>query len=1388
MSEAKKTSQPLWRKLCFGFVVLLCLLALALFALRVFVTTSAGHRFLEYQINTRSFGPIESMSVSHLSGDPLGDLKIGSIAVSDKEGVWLKASDIRIEWALLSLFTKHIDIKRAAANQVTVRRRPALEFAESSGAIPQISAPKIAIASLSIDPDILGQVARFSLNSGFIFKGDKTNLNLKLVRSDASGEVLELDIDHLRSGDVKGTFSLRAPSGGPIAALLRVPNGMDVIGTGEVSGTQSNGDGQISIHVGKTEAVEAALNWTPKQGSVDARASLDAWPEFAILPDIFGSKLSVSGRVERNLGERPFEFRVLSPQADISAKGIMPIDSFKVASASIKATVAAPSRLGLLPKGYSAGPTSLSGVVSMTPVKFDGRVKIVAPTTPYGQASTLSGPVSLSQAQDKTFAFKTALTAQGLSLSRALPVDLENEAVLSATGRYNTAARRLNLTEAILLSGTQSATSSGRLQLSPLAYKLAGDLNLKLNTFDAVGPGQLSASYAIAQQNESGPALTAQGRFQPKTAFAAPLDVLLGKAIKFETQMLPISGGVKISSAQLFGKNVRAAFEGTVSEQLALSGEALTTTRFTFGSTEVGERAEVSLKIDGQRASPNIKLQSSVSGVNAAGQSLENITLKADISDVIRSPLGAIVINGESDYGAVQVQAVLSSKDRDITIADLMLDVGDVSASGDLVYSERGLFTGEVALNLPESGDSFARASLSLSEDSGTSQGVRASIAARNVNYQAFDIDAINLDASGTLSNLAGDITVKGRRKVGAFARPIEITAPFGISRDDAGTIMAEFDPNGRYASLDFAAREAVSLKFGDETISFKALMTLMDEPIDVNYARRLSSSGAPQERLKMSANNLPISLFPLPGNLADSRGSVSLEADFQSEGQSALGGDAVLRINDWRGFGIDAGEGVSLVFTTKGFPQSLNTVLEGKSSSGFSLNGNLAVPLNAGIGLSTMRPDMNARIEGRLRAAGPAESLLGLITPPSADLGGRVDLSIDVAGNLSAPNVVGKASGQALQFETPELGTQIRNGRFNASFNNTELNVSDIYFTDARDGVVKGGGQFTLGEFGRPIGQLSVETSRFNVIDRRDVSARISGNVRYQSEPKSATISGTIKVGEAELKQIKAGNDVSVIEIDVEEFNRPDGLNQKVAEDRPKVSTNLDIKINAPRRIFVRSRGLDVELSANITLKGILDDPIVQGSAEVERGSYKIAGKELKFTEGSVRFDGPIGDARVSLKANAQTSNLNASVSIDGTVADPEIELSSSPDRPDDEILSALLFGRSATELSALEAAQLAGALAQFSGNGIGFDLLGGLRDSIGIGQLNVGVSEDGNAQITGGRYLARNVYLQVFSGVGSEQTGAIIDWELRKNISLRSRIQADNDQSLSLSYKYDF
>ena len=428
----------------------------------------------------------------------------------------------------------------------------------------------------------------------------------------------------------------------------------------------------------------------------------------------------------------------------------------------------------------------------------------------------------------------------------------------------------------------------------------------------------------------------------------------------------------------------------------------------------------------------------------------------------------------------------------------------------------------------------------------------------------------------------------------------------------------------------------------------------------------------------------------------------------------------------------------------------------------------------------------MTAPMSGRLDIKGSAKPLLTLLTVEDAEPDGQLNARLDIGGTLGSPRIEGQVIGQSLRLELPQLGTRLRDGRFTARFTNDAIDVSDVYVRDTKKGTLEGGGQFKLGEYARPIGRLSVNAKDFRAIDRNDYEGQVSGTLFFESDQETATLGGDVKFDRAEVKQFVQGR-AAVVEIEVEEIN--DRMDDIAIKDRPApVPIKLDLRVRAPRSIFVRTNGLDVELELDVRIAGTVSEPLLFGEANVRRGGYRIAGKELQFTEGGIDFDGTLNDAKVNLIAETNTQDISATVNITGTVEEPKIELSSTPERPQDEILSALLFGRSVTELSTLEAAQLAGALAQFSGAGGGFDLMGGLRDALGVGQLSIGVGEDGQAMVSGGRYLAKDVYLQLFTGAGPNSTGAIIDWEIRRDLFLRSKVQSDNEQSLTLKYKKDF
>ena len=158
----------------------------------------------------------------------------------------------------------------------------------------------------------------------------------------------------------------------------------------------------------------------------------------------------------------------------------------------------------------------------------------------------------------------------------------------------------------------------------------------------------------------------------------------------------------------------------------------------------------------------------------------------------------------------------------------------------------------------------------------------------------------------------------------------------------------------------------------------------------------------------------------------------------------------------------------------------------------------------------------------------------------------------------------------------------------------------------------------------------------------------------------------------------------------------------------------------------------------------------------------------------------------RLALTAVRDDPALTATVNIKGTAARPEITLTSSPSLPNDEVLSQVLFGASAAQLSPLEAAQLASALAALSGGG-GFDVIGNLRSFARLDRLAFAGDAAGGTTIAGGKYVTDDVYLEVIGG-GREGPAAQVEWRVKRNLSLLSRFSTSRDGMLSVRWRRDY
>ena len=140
----------------------------------------------------------------------------------------------------------------------------------------------------------------------------------------------------------------------------------------------------------------------------------------------------------------------------------------------------------------------------------------------------------------------------------------------------------------------------------------------------------------------------------------------------------------------------------------------------------------------------------------------------------------------------------------------------------------------------------------------------------------------------------------------------------------------------------------------------------------------------------------------------------------------------------------------------------------------------------------------------------------------------------------------------------------------------------------------------------------------------------------------------------------------------------------------------------------------------------------------------------------------------------------------IEGRIDDPTVSFTSNPQLPEEEVLSRLLFGRGLETLSALQAAQLAGAVATLAGRG-GEGIVAKLRKGFGLDDLDLSTAEDGTTSVKAGKYLSENLYTEV--EVGQDGKSEIsLNLDVTKNLTIKGTVGSEGGTGLGIFLEKDY
>ncbi|MGN6551450.1 MAG: translocation/assembly module TamB domain-containing protein [Pararhizobium sp.] len=453
-------------------------------------------------------------------------------------------------------------------------------------------------------------------------------------------------------------------------------------------------------------------------------------------------------------------------------------------------------------------------------------------------------------------------------------------------------------------------------------------------------------------------------------------------------------------------------------------------------------------------------------------------------------------------------------------------------------------------------------------------------------------------------------------------------------------------------------------------------------------------------------------------------------------------------------------------------------------NGQGLSVSASGTVPLK-GAGLSV-------RVEGN--------APLGLANRALAERGTRIDgtvqFSLNATGTIGHPVISGMLSTSNANVVDPSSNVRFNGISILASIRDNRVTFNRFNAPLASGGTIAIGGSLSLDAAADFPVDMTITLNQARYSNGEFIAATASGRLTVTGHAlRDPVIGGRITLERAEIGiPDRLGSGVALTDVvhihtppDVEAtLNRAriKAGGKPVPTARPSV-VQLDLTIDAPRRIFVRGRGLDAEMGGRLRVRGPITDVHPVGGFDLIRGRLEILGKRIDFDTGTITLTGSL-DPTLNLSAHSDTGNTTITITVTGRASDPQINFSSQPALPQDEVLAQLIFGRSVSDLSGFQVAELAAAVAELAG-GQNTSIVGKLRQATGLDDLDVGTDANGQAQVRAGRYIRDNVYLGVEAGAsGNSQVDLNLD--ITKNLKAKAAAGTKGDSNIGLFYERDY
>lgn len=1301
------------------------------------------------------------VTVTGFSGALSGQATLDKLTIEDADGAWLTLTDATLDWNRAALFAGRLEVNELSAQEILL---PRLSTSESTDApapeatgfeLPDLPVSveigRIAAERVALGESVIGVAADLALDGSLSLVDGNGAADLAITRLDQPGEIALSASFESATENLSLDLSMVEGEGGIVATLAGLPGApsVDFQITGDAPLATFEADLRLATNGKERLSGRVALSETEDAQRVVAELGGDIAPVFA--PQyraFFGDDLS------------------LDAEALLYTDGRVHLPTFSLYAQEI-------ALFGQVELNADRVPQVIDITGRIAPETGE-RVRLPLAGTPSEVArANLAVTFDAAQSDDWRAVIRLAeLTRDGVAF---------DEMVLRATGQIGT-----------------GATSS-----------FAGDLD-----FDVAGFASQDGLSDALGSNISGAARVAWdgGPFTVEDLALSAKDLILtGQA---SVEGAEITTDVTLSATRLANYAALA--------NRPLSGEAMLQVTGTLNPltqgvnlTAAGETRD--LKIGDPRADAvlagkaelDVSVVRDADGLRVALTTLESSAARLTGEASLRSGGSSAVVAGRLNETSLVVPGLNGPSDisfsgqenetRDWTVATTLTAPAlsaEVSGLLSNIY-DLPAFQGTINANVPDLAifsqlaNQQLSGSLSLQAEGGvnadlTRAVIDANLRGRNIKAADLGVDRllagpVTLSLEGSRTDDRVDITNFAFGGANLIAQVAGVITDLTGAPEFEGTVSANAPDLSVFAAL---AKRPLSgrLNLSAEGAAKADLSTLR---IDGSAEGQDVAIGIAQvDQLLRGALSIKVDggrdgeRFEV-SELSARTGSFAIE----TTGQLGNAGERlqfIARLNDIAPFV----PGFSGAATAEG------TI--GRSGDAIALDIDAVGPAGTRARIAgTVAEDAstaNLSIDG----SAPLALANPFIAPRS--LSGQSNFDLGLNGRPALESLAGRVNVANARLATPTLPTGLEdiNGTIDLSRSRATLDLT---------GQVESGGRLTLtgpiGLTGPNSAALRIGLSQVRVTDPKLYETVADGALQIDGPlVGGARITGAITLGETNIQIPSSGLGGTGAIPEIVHLNEPPpvrgtrrkaGLLDQIGGNggRSGPVYRLDIRISAPNRIFVRGRGLDSEFGGALQIAGTTSNIVPNGAFQLIRGRLDILGQRLALEEATITLRGGLVPV-LDIRATTEADDTDIAVEVLGRADQPEIRFTSSPELPQEEVLARLIFGRGLETLSPIQAARLALAVRTLAGQG-GEGIVGNIRGTAGLADLDVTTNEDGNAAVRAGAYLGENIYSDVtVDSTGETQLNLNLD--VTPSLTVRGGVTNEGSSSLGIFFERDY